>query len=105
MRAGSHEQVSQLMSDGPAEQRARVDTGLLGHPLDAVQIDRREHPASRSRIDERIPKRQFAAPFIYRASSHEAKRQLSGSQWQIAVSLVGLVSGRRSPRGSRLVAM
>jgi hypothetical protein len=40
--------MPELVCDRPPEQRARIDTGLFGHPVDAIDVDCREHTGSRS---------------------------------------------------------
>jgi len=38
-----HQQMPQFVRDGTPEQRAGVRASLLGHPVDAIDVDGREH--------------------------------------------------------------
>jgi hypothetical protein len=81
MCAGRHQEMPQLVCDSTPEQRSRIDAGLLGHPVDTIDVDRREHATARLRVEHRVAKRQHAPrAVIHGAGADDSNGKLAGCE-------------------------
>jgi len=98
MCARRHQQMAQFVCDGAPEQRPGVRARLLGQPVDAIDVDRREHTSPRLRVEHRVAEWEHAARSIGRAvGADDSDCEFSRSERRLAGTRAPRVGWRRGP--------
>ena len=96
MCARRHQQMPQFVCDGTSEQRAGVRASLLGHPVDAIDVDGREHTRSGLRVDHRVTEWQHPSRAIGNGvGSNDSDGELSWCERYLAGTRASRVGWRR----------
>jgi len=91
--------VPELVSDRSPEQCARVDVGLFGHPIHAIDVDSRQHTAPSQSADQGIAERQVTARISGGdAGAHDSDREFSRRERCLAATPATSGRGRGCQR-------